>query len=135
MSFSTNPVFDADRFYAAQHMRDEQLYQAEAALVEAFTAACKRGDANAIVDWAPAVTDFDAMRKAGLPFSSRDLVRCPTLAEVMNDALDFARGPSYTQVFQLLMNVANGANCQAQGSALIGEMAKRWAEHNTPEVD
>jgi hypothetical protein len=136
MGFSTNPVADADSFYAAQHSRDEAFYQAEAALVENFKSACAKGDANAIVEWAPRVTDFDAMRKAGVNFGKHaQYKRCVTMAEVMNDSLDFARGPSHTEVMQLLMNVANGGDCKAQATSLIDQMAKRWADANTPEVD
>jgi hypothetical protein len=136
MTYSTNPVEDAGRFYDAQHSRDEAIYQAEAALVESFKSACAKGDANAIVEWAPRVTDFDAMRKAGVNFGKHaQYTRCVTIAEVMNDSLDFANGPSHTEVMQLLMNVANGGDCKAQATALIDQMAKRWADANTPEVD
>ena len=139
MSYSTDPVLDAARYYDAQYARDERQQAAEIETVNQFLAACRKADANAIVDWAPTVTDFDALRAAGAPFTDcNHFKRRVTLAEVMNDSLDMSSGPDVSELHNLLLAMAYGTDLtgtQERARNLVGRMAVTWAQHFTPEVD
>lgn len=128
-----DPVEHAAQHYGAMHARQEAQEQAEAAAVVAFIKSCQKLDANGTAWFAPMVNDFSKVRSP-LPVGTPIPKRTQTLAEVMVDSLDYVGGPSMTQAMQLLLNVAFGADCQAnlarQARELLAEMANAHASNN-----
>jgi len=134
MSYSADPVLDADRHTDEMFRKSDEQDRAEMALAGRFLAMAKQADANALCDFA-STTDWDAMKRQ--PIDQRTATRLPkrqqTLAEVMAESLDYSDGPSLSEALQLLLNVAHGAdlvNAPAQARALLGRMAEKWAYFN-----
>lgn len=139
MSYSSNPVLDADRHTEEVFDLAERQQAAEVALGAKFLKLAGKADANAVCDFAT-TTDWDAVKRQ--PVDQRTATRLPqrhqTIAEVMTDALDYTDGPSLCEVMQLVLNVAHGSdlvNTQAQARELLGRMAAKWAHFNVGEVD
>jgi hypothetical protein len=134
MSYSADPVLDADRHTDEMFRKSDEQDREEMALAGRFLAMAKQADANALCDFA-STTDWDAMKRQ--PIDPRTATRLPkrqqTLAEVMAESLDYSDGPSLSEALQLLLNVAHGAdlvNAPAQARALLGRMAEKWAYFN-----
>lgn len=133
MTYSTDPVADAADHYEPRFKAEEAQARAEREADRAFTSACEAGDANALAVFAPMVNDWDAAerhpRAAGAPMPKR----VQTLAEVMQESLDYINGPSMTDAMQLLLNAAYSADreaVQCQAKRLIERMAEKWASQN-----
>lgn len=131
MQYSTDPIADAAAHYEPRLSADEAQAKAERDADREFTAACEKLDANALAGFAPMVRDFTASVAS---VSGLVPKRVQTLAEVMQEALDYPKGPSMTEAMQLLLNVAYGVDledAQAQARRLIERMAETWARQNT----
>lgn len=112
----------------------ERQDAADATAAADFLAACQKADANALATWAPAVNDYTGLHTVGAPRPQRR----PALHEVLVEALDSTNGPSMSELMQLLLNVAHGANIAAapmQARQLLARMATSWARYNAPEVE
>jgi hypothetical protein len=126
MSYSTDPVQDAARYYSALYSADEAQAMAEAQATHEFLAACKKCDANAIAGFAGLTTDWDfpiGLHSVGTPRPKRS----QPLHEVMADALDDSLR---SELMQLVLNVAHGSdlvNTPAQARALLERVAAAWA--------
>lgn len=121
---STNPVHDAERRHSAIQARDGAIDQAEQDMYEQFMEAVLAGDANAVCKWAPMVNDFD------YPPGPNGIrrKRCQTFEEVLAYATDGQkRGVRQIEVFQLLLNAANGADVKAQAVDLMQRAASYFA--------
>lgn len=119
--------------YPYRIYRGEQQAALDAQTREAFAEACRKCDANALATWAPTVSDW-AKKSKDEPHASR----VPLFHEVMAEALDFSDGPQMSELMQLLLNVAHGANlvnAPAQARALLGRMGSEWVKHCGPEVE
>lgn len=92
-----------------------------------FLRACGKADANAVVTWAPQITDWnDPLYLVGdKPVRPK---RYRTLAECMGDTLYYTDGPDSIELYQLLLNAAAGADVQAQANELLGRMAVVFAK-------
>jgi hypothetical protein len=125
MSYSINPVTDAARHLAAVDAATERLIKAEQRLDASFMLACIKGDANAMMDWAPTVCDW-----LSKPTDIGTLpTRWQTLAELMQEGVDYA--DANTELLQLVLNVANNTpGTQDQAKRLIERMATAWAKQN-----
>lgn len=102
---------------------------AQGEMEEDFRQACKRGDANALCDWAPFTTDWDAVKR--LPVDAVESLpkRAQTLAEVLHESADMTGGPSLTELMQLLLNTASGLPAaQDQARKLLQRMGAVYAE-------
>ena len=115
MSYSTNPVQDAERHHAKIQARDSLIDDAERDVYEQFMAAALAGDANAVCRWAPMVRD----ETKPLGANGYQPKRCQTFSEVLTDATDSEIGVQQYEVHQLLLNAANGADVQAQAVDLL----------------
>lgn len=117
--------------YERMCVSDDALARAEQALEVDFLRACRAGDANAIARWAPTVIDFKVPyaidSKAPRPR------RVQTLDEVMRDALDYL--DAETELFQLVLNVAQGADMKAAATSLIERLAREFATRNAEVCD
>lgn len=127
MSYSTNPVIDAARYWEPRYAAADRQAQAEASMADDFLRACRQGDANALAPWAPQVTDY-----TGTPYAvgSARPRRLQTLAECMGESLDYTDGPASIELYQLLLNAAAGADVQTQANELLGRMAVVFAKFN-----
>lgn len=122
MSYSTNPVIDAARYWEPRYAAADRQQQAEASMSDDFLSACRHADANALAPWAPQVTDY-----TGKPYAvgAARPRRLQTLAECMTDALDYL--DAHTELHQLLLNAAAGADVRAQATALLARLADGFA--------
>ena len=105
--------------------------EAEALLAAEFMEACRNTDANALATWAPKVRDWQNTTISNVRENTPK--RCPTLAEAMEEALDYNSGPAKPELMQLLLNVAYGSdlvNEPARARALLDRMAKTFAVNN-----
>lgn len=129
MTYSTNPVLDASRYYDALDARQELEDRARADMADDFLRACHRGDANALAPWAPRVTDYK-----GQPYliGGKQVrpQRVRTLSEVMEDSLDYTGGPDSVELHQLLLNAAAGMPVKELAENLLKRMADKFAEMN-----
>ena len=117
------------RRYSDMLDADERRSRAEFEMAADFLRACGKADANAVVTWAPHITDW----KGPLHLVGDKHVlpkRCQTLAECMGDTLDYTDGPASIELYQLLLNAAAGADVQAQANELLGRMAVVFAKFN-----
>jgi hypothetical protein len=134
MNYSTDPVADAAAYYEPRYGADEAQAKAERQAGDAFMAECGRCDANALADFAPMVRDW-TFKVASIDKAPK---RVQTLAEVMQESLDYPSGPCMEELMQLLLNVAYGcevANAPAQARRLIERMASTWASQNVTVED
>lgn len=116
--------------YAYRIYRGEQQAALDAQTREAFAEACRKADANALATWAPTVSDWN--------IDQPHARRTPLFHEVMAEALDFSDGPQMSELMQLVLNVAHGAdvvNAPAQARALLERMSAEWTRHCGPEVE
>ena len=107
----------------------ERRSRAEFEMAADFLRACGKADANAVVTWAPQITDW----KGPLyPVGDKHVrpKRYQTLAECMGESLDYTDGPASIELYQLLLNAAAGADVQAQANELLGRMAVVFAKFN-----
>ena len=105
----------------------ERRSRAEFEMAADFLRACGKADANAVVTWAPQITDW----KGPLNLVGDKHVRptrYQTLAECMGESLDYTDGPASIELYQLLLNAAAGADVQAQANELLGRMAVVFAK-------
>lgn len=126
MSYSTDPVKDAGDHFDALYAASERLEKAEQQLDASFMLACIKGDANALMDWAPTVPDHSRFSMAIIGYMPR---RYQTVAELMQEGCDWA--DTNTELMQLVLNVANSTpGTQDQAKRLIERMATAWAKQN-----
>ena len=107
----------------------ERRSRAEFEMAADFLRACGKADANAVVTWAPQITDW----KGPLyPVGDKHVRprRYQTLAECMADTLDFTGGPASVELYQLLLNAAAGAPVKELAENLLKRMADKFAEMN-----
>ncbi len=103
-----------------------------------FLAACGKGDAGALADFAPMVTDWAKVKRPfvadGKPILPK---RRQTLAEVLQEIVEaeFETGPNRQQLCQLVLNVANATlspqQLQQQAKALLEAAAFEFAKQNS----
>jgi len=134
MTYSTDPVADAAAYYSKRDAETEAQIKAEVQASVAFMQACRKGDSNALADFAPMVRDWT------FKVSSIDKApkRVQTLTEVLTEALDYQTGPSMEELMQLLLNVAFNedlVNQPAQARSLLTRMASTWAAQNVEVED
>lgn len=134
MSYSTNPLYDAQRHYAARDKEDDAQEAAEQAMQCEFLSLCCKCDANVLAKFAPMTTDFakQALHVVGSIPLQRPM-RQQLLHEVVIEALDYGVGPTTSQLVQLLLNVAYGssyAEVQLQAAALLRDLAASFSKHN-----
>lgn len=131
-----DPVTHADQYLRAIHAEGVQRAREQAAMAAAFTRACAKADANASADFAPMVRDWDAAKHLPVSIGAHMPRRYQTVAEVMQESLDYSSGPSMTEAMQLILNVAYGTdlvNAPAQARALLSRMATTFAAYNHAE--
>lgn len=129
---STMDSLDTVRALGAMNARQDRIEAAERAAIEDFTEACRRGDANALANFAPMVTDWH-LAKLPHPVGAPAPKRAQTLSEVMVESLDYGDGPSMTEAMQLLLNAAYGSSdthLSEMARGLIKRMAQTHAKHS-----
>lgn len=133
MTYSTDPVADAAAYYEPLYAAAEAQAKAERDMADDFLAACRKCDANALAAFAPMVNDWDAATRQPRAAVAPMPKRVQTLAEVLEESLDYGSGPSKTELMQLLLNVAYSAdlvNAPTQARALLSRMADTFATNN-----
>jgi ketosteroid isomerase-like protein len=130
MSISTMESRDSVRALDAAASYDSRLQAAERAVIEDFTEACRRGDANALCQWAGMTTDWALVKPpvlAGQILPRRAL----QLHEVMEQSLDYGDGPTMQEAMQLILNAANGMDCRSTAAGLVKRIGQTHAKYNT----
>lgn len=128
-----DPVAHADQYFGAMHAAQHEREKAQDQMAACFIKACARADANAMADFAPMVRDWDAAKHLPVSIGAHMPRRYQTVAEVMQESLDYSSGPSMTEAMQLILNVAYGTdlvNAPAQARALLDRMATTFATYN-----
>ena len=128
-----DPVAHADQFFGQLYQEQHEREKAQAQMAAAFVKGCAKQDANALADFGPMVRDWDAAKHLPVSIGAHTPKRYQTMTEVMQEALDYASGPSMSEAMQLLLNVAYGTdlvNAPAQARALISRMAETFAKYN-----
>ena len=118
------------RRYSDMLDADERRSRAEFEMAADFLRACGKADANAVVTWAPQITDWNGPLHLVGDKHVRPKRCYQTLAECMGDTLDYTDGPASIELYQLLLNAAAGADVQAQANELLGRMAVVFAKFN-----
>lgn len=133
MSYSTNPVQDADRFQSAAYSYQEAAEQAERLLVDEFIKAARAGRMQAPALFAPSTTDWLAPPKA----DNTRYMRYQLVGEVLGDSLNYGMGPTLAEAMGLLCKVAYGGESQKEAAqALLGRMALAFAQQNAlPDME
>ena len=114
------------RRYSDMLDSDERRSRAEFEMAADFLRACGKADANAVVTWAPQITDGNGPLYLVGDKHVRPK-RYQTLAECMGDTLDYTDGPASIELHQLLLNAAAGADVRAQATALLARLADGFA--------
>jgi hypothetical protein len=92
-----------------------------------FCNQAKIADANAICKWASMVPDYSHAKGVYDPALLPRRYR--TFTEVMNNTLELGNAPDMTEVFQVLLNAANGFGLtQVQAQDLLTRMAQAYAD-------
>lgn len=127
-------IEDAATYCDKLEAQQEAQRQAEAVAIVDFMKACQRLDANALADFAPLTTDWDAVRAGPRAVGAPMPMRVPTLSELMSDSLDLGNGPSTTEVMQLVLSLAFSSDAQAnqahRARQLLASMAATYAAYN-----
>jgi len=123
-----------------EYMREtaqEHRAQLEADMAFDFSRSVEFGDPDATPAWAGTVTDYRKARELGMAYSDeRAPRRACTVAESLQDALDYEKGPSLADVVKVL-SLAMKSDDKAVAIAareLVHRAAAKFAEHNV-EVD
>jgi hypothetical protein len=134
IGYSSEPLRDAARYTDLLAQQQARQMLAENSMIEDFIAACQRCDANALATFAPMVTDWDAAKRKPRLAGEPSPKRVQTLAEALDESTDYPSGPSKTELYQLVLNLAFGTECQAvlaqQGRQLLARAANTFAVHN-----
>ena len=123
-----------------EYMREtaqERRAQVEADMAFDFSRSVEFGDPDATPAWAGTVTDYRKARELGMAYSDPHAPRrACTVAESLQDALDYEKGPSLSDVIKLL-SLAMKSDDKAvsiAARALVSRAALKFAEMNS-EVD
>lgn len=141
MSICVTESLQSRRMLDDMHKREaeqDRLAQLEADMAFDFTRAIEAGDPDATPAWAGTVIDYAKARELGIPYSDKRAPRrACTVAESLQDALDYTKGPSLADVVKVLSLAmkSSDAAVAVAARALVGRAAEKFAEHNTPEVD
>jgi hypothetical protein len=119
-----------------EYMREtagERRAQLEADMAFDFSRAIELGDPDATPAWAGTVTDYRKARELGMAYSDPEAPhRACTVAESLQDALDYTDGPSLSDVVKLI-SLAMRSDDKAvsiAARALVHRAALKFAEHN-----
>lgn len=114
MSYSTDPVEDAERHISAEQRYSDALAAAEDSARAELIAAANAGDSSALCAWAPRT-------KSGEPIGQQ---RLQQLHEVMHECIELGDAPSYKDLMQLVLDAANGKpDVQAKAKGMVKSMA------------
>jgi hypothetical protein len=119
-----------------EYMREtagERRAQVEADMAFDFSRSVEFGDPDATPAWAGTVTDYRKAREMGMAYSDeRAPRRSCTVAESLQDALDYTDGPSLSDVVKLisLAMKSDDKAVSVAARALVHRAALKFAEHN-----
>ena len=119
---------------ASEHFGDTEAEHREQEIRAGFAMAAGRADANAVCDWAPRLTDWDAVNAQRLRIIDANLPqRMQTLTECMFETLDYSTGPSMTEAMQLILNATRSTDAELaqQAANLIDRMGAAFARMNS----
>lgn len=130
MSYSTDPVLDAERHTSALNRYSEAVKAAELQMSAAFVNRAQRGDAGAAAEFAPAVRDYSK----GIQSADTLPKRAQRLHECIREAVDYL--DTEQELMQLLINAATGLDVRADAQKFIADCASKFAQINVDiEVD
>lgn len=122
----------------SQHTRRQDAQaRAEADFAYEFVKAIEAGDPHLTPEWAGYVPDYEAGRALGMNYGDKGFPRRQyTLAECLQDSLDYNKGPSLVDVVKVLSLAMACPDPIVSLAArqLVQRAAEKYAEHNCPEV-
>lgn len=130
MRYTPHEPVEGSSAFASAWAAEEAEREARADfLYGEFLKAARRGDANALCDWAPEVTDW-ALAPRPLGDTSTAPKRVQAFWEVLEG--EFSGHPDQTcQIVQLLLSAANGSDVQRQARLLVERIGAAFAESQT----
>ncbi|HAL70254.1 MAG TPA: hypothetical protein DCP71_00570 [Verrucomicrobiales bacterium] len=137
MSICVTESLQSQRMLDALDSYQERVRKLEADMAFDFTRAIEAGDPDATPAWAGTVTDYERARALGIHYSDKNVPqRAYTVAECLQDALDYAKGPSLTEVVKVLSLAMKGTDPTVALAArqLVERAAAKWASQNA-EID
>lgn len=121
-----NPVFDAERHVDAL---EDSAEAAEAQLIEATKNLETDFISFALQDVKVPATFSETFVDYSLGIDKKR--QCySTVAEIMAESLDYAGGPTFEELMQLLSDAARGMEIRPQALSLVKRMAAKYAQVN-----
>jgi hypothetical protein len=124
MSYSNDPLKDANRYFDAVNKRDAERQQAEQtfALMFKHEALYKGMDEDSDIDYRMDFTSIGFIDGSNCSIRRR---RPSKVGEMMSDILDYKEGPSITDVLAFVVAKAKAGDSDAM--KIIDQMARTWA--------
>lgn len=124
MSYSTDPVRDADSHLTRVHNESVERASAEMLLASDFAADFLARPMTAPTTTGQKRNDYE--HKNGVLAITE---RAARVGEVIADSLDYSQGPELDDVFALIQRAAHGQDIQADARSLIARAAAVFAFH------
>ena len=136
MSICVTESIQSRRMLDDMHKREaehDRLAQLAADMAFDFTRAIEAGDPDATPAWAGTVIDYARARKLGIPYGDKRAPRrACTVAESLQEALDYSNGPSLADVVKVLSMAikCSDATVAVAARQLVERAAAKFAEQN-----
>lgn len=124
MSYSNDPLKDANRYFDAVNKRDAERQQAE----QTFALMFKHEALHKSMDEDSDIDDRIAYSKIDMACGGKGYIRKyrpSKVGEMMADILDYKEGPSITDVLAFVVAKAKAGDADAM--KIIDQMARTWA--------
>jgi len=137
MSICVTESAESRRLLDQMYATNDRLADMEADLAYDFTKSIELGNPDATPDWTGSCTDYERARVLSVPYDHPSIPkRRYTVAECLQDALDYEQGPSLASVVKLLSVAMRSTDpiVSLAAKQLVDRAATKYAEMNA-EVD
>jgi hypothetical protein len=129
MSYSTDPLLDAQRHFDKVHAYEERVQEAELQMSTDFMKLVGAGDVGAAAEFAPRVRDYSK----GVASVNSLPKRVQRLHECIEEGISYLNMEQ--ELMQLVINAANGRDVRADAMLLMSQCAAKFAEMNVDVGD
>ena len=133
MSICVTESAESRRLLDQMYDRDDKLKRAEEDMRYDFTYSIEQGNPDATPEWTGSCTDYERARVLGIPYDHPSIPkRRYTVAECLQDALDYEKGPSLSSVVKLLAVAMRSTDpiVSLVAKQLVDRAATKYAEMN-----